>query len=191
MKTWRVAGVDEVGRGCLTGSVIAAAVIFPSNCRIAGLKDSKKLSVHQRQALCAEIFTQALAWSIGRAEPSEVDRINVLQASLLAMRRAVVTLPVAADQVLVDGSHSPMMPVPCQAIVGGDNKIPAICAASIVAKVVRDREMQLLDHFSPGYGIGAHKGYPTQAHRQSLIQKGPSIWHRKSFAPVRRVLSGN
>ena len=185
------AGVDEAGRGCLAGAVIAAAVVLDPERPIAGLADSKKLTVRQREHLDHEIRRKALAWSIGRAEPSEIDRLNILQASLLAMRRAVLGLGQTLELVRVDGRHVPELPWPVEACVGGDGRIGEISAASIVAKVARDREMGLLDSFIPGYGIAAHKGYPTPIHRQRLSRQGPSPWHRRSYKPVAEVLASN
>lgn len=182
-----VAGVDEAGRGCLLGPVIAAAVILDPERPIAGLADSKTLRPEVRQRLAALIRRDALAWSIGRAEPSEIDRRNILQASLLAMRRAVLGLDIVPDKVRVDGAQVPEVPMTVEAVVGGDGTMAEISAASILAKVVRDREMRLLDKLAPGYGIGAHKGYPTPAHKRALERLGPAPWHRRSFRPVREV----
>ena len=182
------AGVDEVGRGCLVGAVIAAAVILDPRRPIPGLADSKKLTVQQRRNLDREIRQRALAWSIGRAEPSEIDRLNILQASLLAMKRAVLGLSKKPDVVRVDGCHVPDIPLRVEACVGGDDSISEISAASILAKVIRDREMSLLDSFVPGYGITGHKGYPTSIHLQALRLRGVSDWHRRSFRPVTEQL---
>jgi len=182
------AGVDEVGRGCLVGAVIAAAVIMDHNRPVPGLADSKKLTPRQRERLSGEIRECALAWSIGRAEPSEIDRLNILQASLLAMQRAVRGLGVWPDLVWVDGAQVPEIPMKVEALVGGDGRVAEISAASILAKVARDWEMVLLDSFAPGYGISGHKGYPTAAHRRDLERQGVSCWHRRSFRPVRKLL---
>jgi len=183
-----VAGVDEVGRGPLAGPVVAAAVILDPACPIAGLRDSKRLAPARREALAETIRRQALAWSLGRAEVAEIDRLNILQATLLAMRRAVEALDPAPRAVLVDGNRCPDLPVPCQAVVKGDDRVEAIAAASILAKVARDAEMAELDARHPGYGLAAHKGYPTRDHLAALKRLGPSPVHRRSFAPVRRLL---
>ncbi len=180
-----IAGVDEAGRGCLVGAVIAAAVILDPDRPIDGLDDSKKLTPEQRGHLAALIRQSALAWAIGRAEPGEIDRLNILRASLLAMRRAVLALKIRPDIVYVDGKQVPDLPMAVKALVGGDGSMEQIAAASILAKVARDREMQLLDRLSPGYGIDGHKGYPTPSHRRALKRLGPSPWHRRSFRPVR------
>ncbi|MCF7981996.1 MAG: ribonuclease HII, partial [Pseudomonadales bacterium] len=185
----RIAGVDEVGRGPLAGAVVAAAVILDPESPIDGLMDSKKLSEKKREALAIEIREKALCWSVARAEVDEIDRLNILQASLLAMRRAVMGLSVVPDSVLVDGSHCPRVEYPVEAIIKGDTLVPAISAASILAKVVRDREMLELDAVYPGYGFAAHKGYPTAMHMKALEKLGPTIIHRRSFAPVRRLLT--
>jgi ribonuclease HII len=183
-----LAGFDEVGRGCIAGPVIAAAVVFPeSPCPVEGLADSKKLSPKQRTVLACAIETQAIAWAIGRAEVHEIDRLNILQASLLAMYRAYAALPIKPDRALVDGNRCPDLPCACEAIIGGDQTVPAISAASILAKVFRDREMEILDALFPGYGLAGHKGYPTEAHRLSLERLGPSLAHRYSFGPVKRL----
>ncbi len=183
-----VAGTDEVGRGPLAGAVVAAAVILDSNQPIVGLKDSKKLSEKKRESLAEEIKEKAICWCIARAEVEEIDQINILQASLLAMRRAVLGLSVEPRQVLVDGRHCPSLEYPVQAIVKGDSLVPAISAASILAKVARDGEMMALDEIYPGYGLAKHKGYPTAAHLAALLRLGPSPIHRRSFAPVKKLL---
>lgn len=183
-----IAGVDEVGRGPLCGPVVTAAVILDPARPIVGLNDSKKLSAKRRELLFDEIQAKALAWHIGRAEVAEIDQINILQATLLAMQRAVAGLAVTPRQVLVDGNRCPRLPVPCAAVVQGDSKVPAIAAASILAKVSRDREMAILDQQYPGYGLAGHKGYPTAAHLAALQALGPTPIHRRSFAPVRRLL---
>lgn len=183
-----VAGFDEVGRGCIAGPVIAAAVVLPASHAIAGLTDSKKLTPERREELAFAIESEALAWAIGRAEVSEIDRLNILGATLLAMRRAYDALPLKPDQTVVDGNHCPVLPCPCEAIIGGDRLVPSISAASILAKVFRDREMAISEALFPGYGFGIHKGYPTQSHRAALERLGPSVLHRRSFGPVKRLL---
>lgn len=186
----RVAGVDEAGRGPLAGPVVAAAVILPARPCLDGLDDSKKLKPAQRQTLAAAIEARALAWALGRAEVEEIDRLNILQASLLAMRRAVAALAVRPAALLVDGNQDPRCGLPTTTVVGGDGRWAPIAAASILAKVHRDREMARLDQCYPGYGLARHKGYPTAAHLQALARLGASPIHRRSFAPVRRVLEG-
>ena len=186
----RHAGVDEVGRGPLAGPVVAAAVILDPQRPVQGLRDSKKLSEKRRDALFDEICDCALAWSLGRAEVEEIDRINILQASLLAMRRAVDGLPIEPERVLVDGNRCPELQHPCEAIVKGDDRVPAISAASIIAKVSRDREMIALDAQYPGYGLSSHKGYPSKTHLEALRTLGVTPLHRRSYAPVRRLLDG-
>ncbi|MDG4554851.1 MAG: ribonuclease HII [Candidatus Competibacter sp.] len=183
-----IAGVDEVGRGPLAGPVVAAAVILDPAHPIAGLADSKQLSPARRERLALDIRANALAWALGRAEVAEIDRLNIFQASLLAMRRAVEALPVAPDQVLVDGKHCPPLTCPCTAIVKGDATVPAIGAASILAKVARDAELRILHDRYPRYGFARHKGYPTAAHREALRRFGPCPEHRRSFAPVAAAL---
>jgi ribonuclease HII len=182
-----IAGCDEVGRGCIAGPVVAAVVIIEDRFHIAGLADSKKLTAQRRQELAAAIRTNAFAWAVGRAEASEIDRINILQASLLAMRRAFDALPIKPDWAMVDGNQYPEFPCPGEAIIGGDATVPAISAASILAKVFRDREMQILDSLHPGYDFAVHKGYPTAIHISRLRELGPSPSHRQSFGPVRRA----
>ncbi len=184
----RVAGVDEAGRGPLAGPVVAAAVILDPRRPIDGLADSKKLGECRREQLCQAIQQSALAWALGRAEVAEIDRLNILQASLLAMQRAVAALQPPPEYVLVDGKHCPQLACPVRAVVGGDGRVAAIAAASIVAKVHRDREMRRLDDRFPGYGLAMHKGYPTRAHIQALRERGPSPVHRRSFGPVKRLL---
>lgn len=184
----RICGVDEVGRGPLAGPVVAAAVILDPRNPIVGLNDSKKLSQKRREQLYVEILAKALACSVGRAEVLEIDTINILQASLLAMRRAVEGLPAAPDHALVDGNKLPRLDCTAEAIVGGDGLVDCIGAASIVAKVTRDREMIELDAVYPGYGFARHKGYPTKIHLQALQLLGATEIHRRSFAPVRRLL---
>ena len=183
-----IAGVDEAGRGPLAGPVIAAAVILDPERPVAGLADSKSISEKKREKLAQEIMLKARAWSIARAEVNEIDEINILQASLLAMCRAVAALKIIPALVLVDGNHCPNIDLPVEAIIKGDARVPAISAASIIAKVARDREMVELDHEYPGYGFAVHKGYPTRAHIEALKQLGVSSIHRRTFAPVRKLL---
>ena len=181
-----VAGIDEVGRGPLAGAVITAAVILKQP--IEGLKDSKKLSAQKRKALAIEIKEKALAYAYGRAEVEEIDQLNIHYATLLAMTRAIAALPMQPELVLVDGIHAPKIAIPCQTIVQGDNLIPAISAASILAKVLRDEEMDDLDKLYPGYGFASHKGYPTVMHRKALAVLGPCPIHRRSYAPVAALI---
>lgn len=182
-------GVDEVGRGPLAGPVVAAAVILDPAQPIAGLADSKRLSERRREVLAEQIRARSLAWALGRAEAEEIDRLNILQASLLAMRRAVLGLGVAPGMALVDGNRLPDgLPCAARAIVGGDASVACISAASILAKVARDQEMTVLDARYPGYGLAGHKGYPTKAHLEALQRLGVSPLHRRSFGPVRRLL---
>ena len=183
-----VAGLDEVGRGCIVGAVVAAAVILGPGVAIDGLADSKKLSPRRREALAAQIQGRALAWAIGRAEPGEIDRINILQASLLAMRRAYAALAVPAGWAKVDGDRYPGLPCPGEAVIGGDASVAEISAASILAKVARDAEMAVLDALYPGYRFAVHKGYPTASHLAILAELGPTPAHRRSYAPVARLL---
>lgn len=186
-----IAGVDEVGRGPLAGPVVAAAVILDPERPIAGLADSKQLTEKRREALSEMILEQALAWCIARAEVEEIDRINILQASLLAMQRAVLALNPMAELALIDGNRCPELPCPAQAIVKGDSLVAAISAASIIAKVARDREMVELDREYPGYGLARHKGYPSRQHLEALQSLGVTPIHRRSYAPVRRLLNLN
>lgn len=179
-----IAGVDEAGRGPLAGPVVAAAVILDPARPIVGLADSKQLSPARRERLAAEIRAKALAWALGRAEVAEIDRLNILQASLLAMQRAVTALHIAPEKVLVDGNRCPQLACPCQAIVKGDATVPAIGAASILAKVARDAELRELHDRYPQYDFARHKGYPTAAHLDALRRHGPCPEHRRSFAPV-------
>lgn len=183
-----VAGVDEVGRGPLAGPVVTAAVILDPARPIAGLADSKVLTERRREALFDEIRDKALCWALGRAEVEEIDTLNILQATMLAMRRAVLALDPAPRHVLVDGNRCPDLPCSAEAIVKGDGTVAVISAASILAKVSRDREMTALDAEYPGYGLAGHKGYPTRAHLAALAELGVSPIHRRSFAPVRRLL---
>lgn len=179
-----IAGVDEAGRGPLAGPVIAAAVILDPAHPIAGLADSKKLSPTRRERLAAEIRAKASAWALGRADVAEIEQINILQATLLAMQRAVAALNLAPAKVLVDGNRCPILDYPCQAIIRGDVTVPVISAASILAKVARDTELRVLHDRFPDYGFARHKGYPTAAHRDALRRYGPCPEHRRTFAPV-------
>ena len=183
-----VAGVDEVGRGPLAGPVVTAAVILDENNPIQGLTDSKKLSERQREEFAEEIKHKAIAWSLGRAEVGEIDEINILQATLLAMQRAVAGLNPEPDYVLVDGNRCPKFHCPAQAIIKGDLHVPVISAASIIAKVARDQEMQQLDKQYPGYGLHSHKGYPTKTHIAALEKLGVTPIHRRSYGPVKKLL---
>ncbi|PJG84137.1 ribonuclease HII [Caviibacterium pharyngocola] len=183
-----IAGVDEVGRGPLVGAVVTAAVILDPNNPIEGLVDSKKLSEKKRLALAQEIKQKALTWSLGRAEPEEIDQLNILHATMLAMQRAVKNLKISPHFVLIDGNRIPELPMPAQAVVKGDSLVAEISAASILAKVARDQEMAELDRLYPQYGFAQHKGYPTQLHLERLAQFGVLPQHRKSFSPVRNAL---
>jgi len=183
-----LAGVDEVGRGPLAGDVVAAAVILDVCQPIDGLTDSKKLSALKRQKLFPEIISHARCYSIGRATVGEIDDHNILQATMLAMSRAVDGLSIRPEFVVVDGNRLPDWTLPSQAVVKGDMKIPAISAASILAKVTRDREMEALDKVYPGYGFAAHKGYGTRQHLSALALLGPCAVHRRSFRPVAESL---
>jgi len=184
-----VAGVDEAGRGPLAGPVVAGAVILDPQNPIDGLKDSKRLTALRRDVLYAEIQEKALAWAVGRADVGEIDRLNILQATMLAMQRAVAALQPAAEYALIDGNRCPELACPAEAIVRGDSRVAAISAASIMAKVTRDREMLLLDVMYPGYGLAQHKGYPSKAHILALENLGASPVHRRSYAPVRRIMA--
>lgn len=186
-----IAGVDEVGRGPLVGAVVTAAVILDPNNPITGLADSKKLTEKKREKLFDEIQQKALCWCIGRAEPDEIDNINILHATMLAMQRAVAGLSIVPEYVLIDGNRCPKLPMPSQAVIKGDSLVQEISAASILAKVIRDREMVELDKTFPEYGFAKHKGYPTAYHLEKLAQYGATEFHRKSFAPVRRALDSN
>ena len=185
-----IAGCDEVGRGTLAGPVVAAAVVLDAARPIAGLADSKALSARRREALDALIRERALGWAIGEASVEEIDRLNILRATMLAMQRAVAALQPRPQRVLVDGNRAPALPMPAQALIGGDALEPAISAASIVAKVYRDRLMVELAVRHPGYGFERHFGYGTIAHKQALAALGPCSAHRRSFAPVRLALQG-
>ncbi|MCK7595675.1 ribonuclease HII [Microbulbifer sp. CAU 1566] len=183
-----LAGVDEVGRGPLAGDVVAAAVILDPENPVAGLADSKKLTEKKRELLFDEIREKALAFAVTRATIEEIDQLNILHASLLAMKRAVEQLSVQPEFVLVDGNRKPNWHYACDTVVKGDDRVAAIAAASILAKVTRDREMVALDKEYPGYGLAGHKGYPTKVHMEALERLGASDIHRKSFGPVRRQL---
>jgi ribonuclease HII len=183
-----IAGVDEVGRGPLAGDVVAGAVILDPARRIRGLADSKLLTEERREELYEIICARALAFAVARASVAEIDSINILQASLLAMHRAVQALQRQPDFVYVDGNQLPRWPYSAEAVIGGDNRIASIAAASIIAKVTRDRELVALDAQYPGYGFAQHKGYATPVHLQTLRSLGPSPIHRRSFAPVRELL---
>ena len=191
MSTRLVAGVDEVGRGPLVGAVVAAAVILDPDNWIEGLADSKKLSEKKRNLLDLEIREKALSWSLGRAEAHEIDDINILQASLLAMKRAVEGLSIKPDHLKIDGNKEIHMKISMETIIKGDSKVAAISAASIIAKVARDKEMVALDAQYPEYGFAGHKGYPTKAHREALIKHGATPQHRVSFKPVREVIENS
>lgn len=184
-----LAGVDEVGRGPLAGDVVAAAVILDPAFPITGLRDSKKLSAARREELAQVIRERALAWSVARASVAEIDELNILQASLLAMHRAVLGLQPQPGYVLVDGNRLPRWEYASEPVVKGDDRVPAIAAASILAKVQRDSELIALDEQYPGYGFASHKGYPTAAHLQALQDLGVTPQHRRSFAPVKKLLA--
>lgn len=186
--THLVAGVDEVGRGPLVGAVVTAAVILDPSRPIVGLNDSKKLSEKRRLALFDEIKDKALSWSLGRAEPHEIDELNILHATMLAMQRAVAGLHIVPEYVLIDGNRCPALPMPAMAVVKGDSRVAEISAASIIAKVTRDAEMAALDLSFPQYGFARHKGYPTAFHLERLAMHGATEHHRRSFAPVKRAL---
>ena len=183
-----IAGLDEAGRGPLAGPVVAAAVILDERRIPDGLDDSKKLTATRRERLAEAICDSALAWAIGLCEVEEIDRINVLQASLLAMRRAFDGLEPRPDRALVDGNRLPELPCPAEAVVGGDGKVPCISAASILAKVHRDALMRTLHRQWPEYGFDRHMGYGTRAHLDALARHGPCPAHRRSFGPVRTLL---
>ena len=194
MSTVWICGVDEAGRGPLVGSVVAGAVVLDPNQPIIGLRDSKKLSPARREKLYAEIMQKARAWGVGQASPGEIDTLNILQATMLAMRRAIEALSERLGEwpskVLIDGNRCPILPIASEAIIKGDAKEPAISAASIIAKVTRDQQMQVLHAQYPQYGFNQHMGYPTEAHMQALKQYGPCEEHRRTFAPVRDLISG-
>ena len=189
--TTLIAGVDEAGRGPIAGPVFAAAVILDPDRGIGGLADSKVLRPEIRERLAGVIEEHAMSWALGRAEIDEIDRLNILQATLLAMQRAVAALKVQPKHALIDGKQCPSLPCPATAIVQGDRTVPAISAASILAKVARDREMIALDACYPGYGLARHKGYATRAHIEALSARGPSPCHRRSFAPIKHMLKDN
>ena len=191
MSTSYIAGVDEVGRGPLVGDVVAAAVILPQNHNIIGLADSKKLSEKKRDALFELIIENAVSYCIARATPEEIDDLNILHASMLAMKRAVEGLPIQPGFVRVDGNRLPVWDYKAEAIVGGDALVEEISAASIVAKVVRDREMVELDKAFPGYGFAQNKGYPTKVHLSALDSLGVTPYHRRSFGPVKKRIASN
>lgn len=183
-----IAGVDEAGRGPLAGAVVAAAVILGDEVP-AGLADSKKLSAKVRESLEQEIQCTARAWCVASASVAEIDQLNILHATMLAMQRAVLGLSPAPGLVRIDGNRCPELPMPAEAIVKGDALVPAISAASILAKVERDRQLLALDARYPGYGFAGHKGYPTKAHLAALAEFGPCPEHRRSYRPVRECLS--
>lgn len=188
-----VAGVDEAGRGPLAGAVVAAAVVLAPGQLIDGVTDSKLLCARRREQLAERIRAQAIAWTLGRAEVAEIDTLNILHATMLAMRRAVAALPMTPAEILVDGNRTPDFgdfSGPVRAIVGGDRSCAAISAASIIAKVARDAEMRRLHASYPQYGFASHMGYPTLAHRLALMRFGPCPEHRRSFAPVQAALQG-
>ncbi|CCO49414.1 ribonuclease HII [Vibrio nigripulchritudo SOn1] len=182
------AGVDEVGRGPLVGDVVTAAVILDPANPIEGLTDSKKLSEKKRLALFPEIQEKALAWAVGRCSPDEIDELNILQATMVAMQRAIAELKIQPDFALIDGNRVPELPMAGQAVVKGDLRVAEISAASIIAKVVRDAEMDELDKKHPEFGFANHKGYPTKAHFEAIEKHGVISEHRKSFKPVKRAL---
>lgn len=184
-----IAGVDEVGRGPLVGDVVTAAVILDPEQPISGLMDSKKLSEKKRMLLAPVIKQQAIAWAIGRATPAEIDELNILHATMLAMQRAVAGLAVVPDFVLVDGNRCPDFGVACQAVVKGDARVAEISAASILAKVARDQEMFELDKLHPQYGFAQHKGYPTRYHLARIVEHGVLDCYRQSFKPVANVIA--
>jgi len=187
-----ICGVDEAGRGPLVGAVVAGAVVLDPNNPIEGLKDSKKLTPAKREFLYEQIMSKAKAWGVGEATPTEIDEINILQATMLAMRRAIEDLTTRLgawpNKALIDGNRCPELPIAAEAIIKGDTKEPAISAASIVAKVTRDRQMMALHEQHPQYGFAQHMGYPTEAHFAALKQYGACDQHRRSFSPVRKVL---
>lgn len=183
-----ICGVDEAGRGPLAGPVFAACVMLDPRKPITGLADSKQLTAIKRQALAEQIKSQARAWAVAYATVEEIDRLNILQASLLAMKRAVEMLAIEPAEVLVDGLYCPQVKFPARAIVKGDAKVPEIMAASILAKTARDAEMRLLHQRFPQYGFDQHKGYPTTQHLQALKQHGVTVIHRRSYAPVKALL---
>jgi ribonuclease HII len=184
-----ICGVDEAGRGPLAGPVFAAAVILDPTKRIVGLRDSKKLTPARREALAIQIKAKSLAWSIGQSSEAEIDEINILQASMLAMRRAIEGLKIQPTLALIDGNRCPVIAIRSEAIIEGDDKVPAISAASILAKTGRDAALLTLHQQYPEYGFDQHKGYPTEMHLERLRAHGVSPVHRKTYAPVRALLS--
>jgi len=194
MSSFWICGVDEAGRGPLVGSGVAGAVVLDPSRPILGLKDSKKLSPTKREYLYAEIMQKAKAWGIGQASSIEIDELNILQATMVAMRRAVEDLANRLGEwpskALIDGNRCPQLPITSEAIIQGDAKEPAISAASIIAKVTRDQQMQDLHLRHPQYGFNQHMGYPTEVHIQALREYGPCVEHRRSFSPVRELISG-
>ena len=192
---WPLAGVDEAGRGALAGPVVAAAVILDTSAPIPGLADSKCLSANRRSELADQIWRRSLAWAVAWADPAEIDRLNILQATLLAMRRAILGLRIQPAYVAVDGNRLPNLDfhgrqIDGSAVVGGDSSVPAISAASIIAKVRRDQIMRDMDLLYPEYGFRRHKGYATVDHRERLGKYGPCREHRRSFAPISAMKSG-
>lgn len=185
---WKLAGVDEVGRGPLAGPVVTAAVILDPQCPIEGLADSKRLTEKRRERLYEEIIEKAAAWSLGRCESEEIDHLNIYQATMLAMERAVAGLSIVPEYVLVDGNRCPRWHWQSEPVIKGDGRVAAISAASILAKVTRDREMVALEEVYPGYGLGGHKGYPTPVHIEALNRQGVTPIHRRSFRPVQEAL---
>lgn len=183
-----ICGVDEAGRGPLAGPVVAAAVILDPANPVEGLNDSKKLSAKRREALATEIHAKALAWAVAEASVEEIDRINILQATLLAMQRAVEKLVIQPSKALIDGNRCPKLPCPAEAIIGGDGKVASIAAASILAKTVRDAGMMKLHAVYPMYGFNRHMGYPSALHIKALQEHGVSPVHRRSYAPVARLM---
>ncbi|CAN1502488.1 RnhB Ribonuclease HII [Burkholderiaceae bacterium] len=194
MSSFWICGVDEAGRGPLVGSVVAGAVVLDPSRPILGLKDSKKLSPTKREYLYAEIMQKAKAWGIGQASSIEIDELNILQATMVAMRRAVEDLANRLGEwpskALIDGNRCPQLPITSEAIIQGDAKEPAISAASIIAKVTRDQQMQDLHLRHPQYGFNQHMGYPTEVHIQALREHGPCVEHRRSFSRVRELIGG-
>lgn len=186
-----IAGVDEAGRGAWIGNVVAAAVILPNDYDLPDLTDSKKLSAAKRERLCAAIYEQAIAVACAWCSPEEIDQLNIHYATLCAMKKAVIALKVAPTEILIDGKFAPELPFPTRTIIGGDALEPAISAASIVAKVTRDKQMIALDALYPDYGFAAHKGYGTQKHQQALRQFGVLPLHRRSYAPIAALLKNN
>ena len=183
-----IAGVDEVGRGPLAGPVVTAAVILPDKFDLPGLTDSKKLSAKKREELLPQIKQTAICWALGQASIEEIDKLNILQATMLAMQRAVLSLSHTPDEVLIDGNRCPQLDMPSRAIIGGDGKVACISAASIVAKVYRDQLMQQYAEQYPHYGWQTNSGYPTKQHLLALQEHGVTPLHRRSFAPVAKLL---